>query len=269
MDKVTGRAKYGADLNLTGMLHGAVLRSPYAHARILSIDTSKAEALPGVHAVVTGQDLPDIEHKISALGEAVVDVAFLSLNVLAREKVLYKGHQIAAVAADDIHIADEAVKLIEVEYEVLKPVLTAPEAMKKDAPILIDELRTQTIAGPKESGHTNVAQHFSHEKGDVQKGFEKSSVVIEREFDTATVHQGYIEPHNVTGLWNRDGSVTIWISTQGSFSVRQQMADLLQMPASKIKVVPMEIEVDLAGRLPCTWLPWRPCCLKRQVTRSK
>lgn len=249
VDKVTGRAKYGADINLTGMLHGAVLRSPHAHARILSIDTSKAEALPGVHAVVTAKDLPEVDHKVSALGEAVVDVAYLSLNVLARDKVLYKGHQVAAVAADNIHIADEAIKLIEVEYEVLKPVLTTPEAMKKDAPILIDELRTQTIAGPIDSGPTNIAQHFQHEKGNLEEGYAKAKVVIEREFDTATVHQGYIETHNVTGLWKSDGQVTIWTSTQGSFSVRQQMADLLNIPASKIKVIPMEIGGGFGGKI--------------------
>jgi xanthine dehydrogenase molybdenum-binding subunit len=249
VDKVTGRAKYGADINLTGMLHGAVLRSPHAHARILSIDTSKAEALPGVHAVVTSKDLPDVEHKVSALGEAFVDVAYLTLNVLARDKVLYKGHQIAGVVADDIHIADEAAKLIEVEYEVLKPVLTTPEAIKKDAPILIEDLKTQTIAGALDSGPTNIAQHFQHETGDVEKGFAEASVVIEREFDTATVHQGYIEPHVVTGLWNRDGQITIWTSTQGTFSVRQQMADLLKIPASRIKVIPMEIGGGFGGKI--------------------
>ena len=145
VDKVTGRAKYGADLKLTGMLYGAMLRSPHAHARIKRIDTSKAAAAPGVRAVATSADLPEQGDRVVELGEGAVNMRHLSSNVLAREKVLYKGHAVAAVAADSIHLAEEAVKLIEVEYEVLPPVLDVRQAMREDAPILNDDVRTAAL----------------------------------------------------------------------------------------------------------------------------
>jgi CO/xanthine dehydrogenase Mo-binding subunit len=248
-DKVTGRAKYGADIHLSGMLHGAVLRSPHAHARILSVDTAKAEALSGVHAVVTGNDMPDVASEVSSLGEGAINIDHLSRNVLARDKVLYKGHAVAAVAADDVSLAQEAVKLIEVVYEPLPVVLTAVEAMREDAPILLDELRTDSLAGETDGRPTNIAKHFLHEKGDIAAGFAEAAIVVEREFDTSTVHQGYIEPHNATALWNTDGHITVWTSTQGSFMVRQQMSDLLGVALSRIKVVPMEIGGGFGGKI--------------------
>jgi CO/xanthine dehydrogenase Mo-binding subunit len=252
VDKVTGRAKYGADFKLAGMLHGAMLRSPYAHARIVRIDTSKAEAVPGVRAVVTSADLPEQGDRIAELGEGSVNMRHLSANVMAREKVLYKGHAVAAVAADNIHIATEAVKLIDVEYEVLPAVLDVREAMRADAPILNDDVRTQSLGSQpagKGSQPTNIARHFWFEKGNVEKGFAQADVVIEREFDTAMVHQGYIEPHNATALWNADGKITIWMSTQGSFTARQQTAELLRVPVSSVKVVPMEIGGGFGGKI--------------------
>ena len=248
-DKVTGRAQYGADIQLSGMLFGDILRSPHAHARIKSIDTSQAESYPGVHAVVTGTDLPEQQQKVADLGEGDVNLYHLCQNVLARQKVLYKGHAVAAVAADDIHIAQEAIQLINVEYEVLPPVLDVLEAMQDEAPVLNDDVRTDSMAGEESKDPTNIAKHFFYEKGDVEKGFEAAHVVIEREYRTATVHQGYIEPHNATALWNQDGQITIWTSTQGSFMVRQQMADLLKLPESKIKVVPMEIGGGFGGKI--------------------
>ena len=141
-DKVTGRAIYGGDMRLTGMLHGKVLRSPHAHARIKSIDTSKAEALPGVRAVMTVKDLPPATDRMAAAGEMAINIKYLSNNVLADEKVLYKGHAVAAVAATSPHIAEEALGLIEVDYEVLPPVLNVLDAMKDDAPILHETLTT-------------------------------------------------------------------------------------------------------------------------------
>ena len=263
-DKVTGRALYGADIHLSGMLHGAVLRSPYAHASILSVDTTKAEALPGVHAVVTGNDMPDVDSEVSSLGEGAVNIDHLSRNVLARNKVLYKGHAVAAVAADNVNIAQEAVKLIEVVYEPLPVVLTAVEAMREDAPILLDELRTDSLAGASDDRPTNIAKHFLHEKGDIAAGFAEAAVVVEREFDTSTVHQGYIEPHNATVLWNRDGHITVWTSTQGSFMVRQQMSDLLGVALSQVKVVPMEIGGGFGGKIAVYLAP--PAALLSQKT---
>ena len=141
VDKVTGKALYGADIVLPGMLYGAMLRSPHAHARIISIDTSKAEANPDVKAVATSADLALGSEKLAEVGEGVVtSTRYMSNNVLAADKVLYKGHAVAAVAASNPHVAEEALALIDVTYEVLPAVTTAEEAMKPDAPILHDHL---------------------------------------------------------------------------------------------------------------------------------
>ena len=265
VDIVTRRARYGADTRLTGMLPAAMLRSPHAHANIKSIDTSKAEALPGVRAVVTSADLPDATDRVANLGEGTVNLKHLSDNVLAGDKVLYRGHAIAAVAADNIHIAQEAVKLIQVEYELLPPVLTALEAMKPDAPLLHDDLRTDDL-GEIADTPSNVATHIRFEKGDVEAGFAAAEVVVEREFHTATVHQGYIEPHNATALWNADGHITIWMSTQGTFTARQQTAELLDLPVSRVKVVPMEIGGGFGGKI-SVYLPPVAAILSKKTGR--
>ena len=249
-DKVTGRAKYGADINLSGMLYGAMLRSPHAHARIRSLDVSKALALPGVHAVATHADFPESKHKIAELGEGAVNLFHLSQNVLANDKVLYKGHAVAAVAADNVHIAQEAVSLIEVDYEPLPALLDVRAAMADDAVVLNDDVRTESVmSGEMSESPTNIAKHFLYEKGDIEQGFAEAKIVVEREFETSTVHQGYIEPHNATAFWNADGQITIWTSTQGSFSVRHQTAELLGLPVSAIKVIPMEIGGGFGGKI--------------------
>ncbi len=247
-DKVTGRALYGADLRLPGMLYGKVLRSPHAHARILSIDTTAAETLPGVRAIVTAKDMPGVEDRIADLGETAVSVKYLSDNILAGKKVRYKGHPVAAVAATDVHTAEEAVKLIKVEYELLPPVLDVRAAMAADAPILLDDLRTTSL-GQKGTTPTNVATHIHFEKGDVAKGFEGADIIVERELETATVHQGYIETHNATAMWNADGHLTIWESTQGAFTVRDTLSQVLNHPVAKIRVVPMEIGGGFGGKI--------------------
>lgn len=248
VDKVTGRAKYGADIHLTGMLYGVVLRSPHAHAKIKSIDTSKAEAVSGVRAVVTHKDLFEPGSRVVELGEGAVNLKHLSNNVLAGDKVLYRGHAVAAVAADNVHIAEEAAKLIKIDYEVLPAVVDVLDAMKPGAPLLHNDLLTDEL-GKKADKPSNIAKHFRFELGDVEKGFKQAKVVIEREFHTATVHQGYIEPHNATALWNADGHVTVWTSTQGSFTVRQQVAELVGAPISRVKVIPMEIGGGFGGKI--------------------
>ena len=248
VDKVTGRALYGADFQAAGLLHGRVLRSPHAHARIKSIDTSLAEAYPGVKAVVTAKDFPEVGDTIADLGEGAVHLQDLQDNVLAGVKALYKGHQVAAVAAINPHIAEEALELIDIEYEVLPPVVDVRQAMKPEAPLLHEDLRTDEM-GRKSENPSNVASHFQHKKGNLEKGFEEADVVIEHEFTTQTVHQGYIEPHNATALHNPDGQLTIWCSTQGAFTVRQQVSAILQIPLSKIKVVPMEIGGGFGGKI--------------------
>ncbi len=248
VDKVTGRALYGADFQIVGLLHGRVLRSPHAHARIKSIDTSRAEAYPGVKGVVTAKDFPGAGDTIVDLGEGAVTLKHLQDNVLASDKVLYKGHQVAAVAAIDPHTAEEALELIDVDYEVLPPVVDVRAAMKEGAPLLHEDLRTDEM-GEKSETPSNIASHFQHKKGDLDKGFAEADVVIEDEFTTETVHQGYIEPHNATALYNPDGQLTIWCSTQGAFTVREQTSKILQMPVSKIKVVPMEIGGGFGGKI--------------------
>ena len=251
-DKVTGRAKYGADHYMTGLLYGKILRSPHAHARIKSIDTSKAEALPGVGAVVTGKDLPEtidepgVDRKVT-LGELATDLKYLREGILARDKVVFKGHPVAAVAAVSAHVAEEATKLIEVDYEVLPDVTDVLEAMKDDAPILHDDLETVEL-GEKTGKNSNIADHFRNRLGDPDKGFAQADFIVEREFNTATVHQGYIEPHNCTVHWNKDGRIYVWNSTQGPFNVRDATAQVLDVSLSQVRLTPMEIGGGFGGK---------------------
>ena len=247
-DKVTGRAIYGADMRLTGMLHGKVLRSPHAHARIRSIDTSKAKALPGVKAVVTAHDMPKAEDRMANLGEMSVNVKHLSNNALAYDKVLYRGHAVAAVAATNVHIAEEALKLIDVDYEVLPAAIDVLDAMKDDAPILHEDLKS-TELGQQTDKVSNVVNHFQFKLGEPATGFEGAEIVIEREFDTATVHQGYIEPHNATAMWNEEGHLSIWTSTQGAFVVQRQVAEVLGISVSQVSVTPCEIGGGFGGKI--------------------
>src|SRR5690606_3752004 len=169
-DKVTGRAIYGADVQLTGMVHGRILRSPHVHARIKSIDVSAAEKLPGVLAVVTSADFPDLEDKIAHLGEGSVNLAHLGANCLAKGKVLYRGHAVAAVAAINPHVAEEALKHIHVEYEPLPAVLWVLDAMRDDAPLLHENLHTDSM-GQKSEKPSNVAAHLHFAKGNIEQGF--------------------------------------------------------------------------------------------------
>ncbi|MDO8432223.1 MAG: xanthine dehydrogenase family protein molybdopterin-binding subunit [Candidatus Binatus sp.] len=243
-DKVTGRAKYGADYTFPGMLHGKVLRSPHAHAIIKSINFDKALKLPGVKAIVTHKDLPSVADKLEQAGEMAINPHHLSLNILAHDRALYDGHAIAAVAAINGHIAEEAVRMIEVEYEVLPPVMTVDDAMKPGATILHKGLRNQE-EGDKQ---TNVAQHYQFKRGDVAEAFKGADYIVEREFKTAMVHQGYIEPHNAVGIYSSDGTATIYCSTQGPFEVRSLSAQVLGMPVGKIRVVPAEIGGGFGGK---------------------
>jgi CO/xanthine dehydrogenase Mo-binding subunit len=244
VDKVIGRAKYGADYSFPGLLHGKVLRSPHAHARIKSINIEKAKKLPGVKAVVTGEHLPSLKSESEQVGEIAMNPHYLSLNIFARGKVLYDGHAVAAVAATSPHIAEEALGLIEVEYEPLPPVMTVDEAMKEDAPILLPELRNKLTPGKQ----TNVAAYLQLKRGDVEAGFKAADFMVEREFNTAMVHQGYIEPHNAVGIYNSDGHATIYCSTQGPFEVRSMSARVLGMEEGKIRVVPAEIGGGFGGK---------------------
>jgi CO/xanthine dehydrogenase Mo-binding subunit len=186
---------------------------------------------------------------VQSLGEGSTNLRELSNNVLAADKVLYRGHAVAAVAATNWHVALEALDLIEVEYDVLPAVLDVRDAMRPDAPILHEGLRTQSIAG-KTDGPTNIAQHAQFKFGDPESAFADAAAVVEREYTTKMVHQGYIEPHASTAVWNQDGQITIWTSTQGPFTVRDQVAEVLRQPVSKVKVVPTEIGGGFGGKIP-------------------
>ena len=243
-DKVTGRAIYGIDFHLTGELWGKILRSPHAHANIVRIDTSKAEALPGVRAVVTGRDLPIAADMELDDGETSINTMHLSNNVMAHRKALYRGHAVAAVAADTQHIAEDALELIEVEYEVLPPALFGRDAMKKDAPLLHAEQTTKTMSyrfdpGKDTGEKSNVASRTELRLGDIEEGFKQADVIVEREFNTNWVHQGYIEAQNATVLWNTDDTIQVWNSSQGTFNQRQLMAEILKHPVFQIRITPL------------------------------
>ncbi len=249
VDKVTGRALYASDVKPQGLLYGKMLRSPHAHALIKSIDTSVAEKLPGVFSVVTGADFPPAADRTEAAGENTVNYSYLSQNLMAQDKVLYHGHAVAAVAAHDIHIAEEALALIKVEYELLPPVLDIHTAMKDDAPILVSKLRTTEISGEKGNKPTNIAEHLQHAQGNLETGFAEATVIVEREFYTNTVHQGYIEPQGGTALWSNDDQITVWTSTQSAWDQRREVAEVVGVAIAQVRVIPTEIGGGFGGKL--------------------
>ncbi|MEM7019653.1 MAG: molybdopterin cofactor-binding domain-containing protein [Pseudomonadota bacterium] len=218
IEKVTGRARFGSDFVLPGMLQGKVLRSEHAHAKIKSIDTSEAEKVDGVKAVVTGDDFPALQSGMVEAGEAPTDQWDLARNVIARDKVLYHGHVVAAVAATSIAAAELAITKIKVEYEALTPVLDLETAMADNAPLLHDDLYTQGLA-EKATTPSNIAAFMELKRGDIDVGFNEADVVVERTFTTSTVHQGYIEPHAVVAQTTENGKCEIWCCTQGPFEV--------------------------------------------------
>ncbi len=246
VDKVTGRAQFGADFHLPGMLTGRVKRSPHAHARIVSIDTRAAEALPGVKAVVTGADFATTDNAEIEAGESATSVAEVAGNCMATAKALYAGHAVAAVAATSPEVAAEALDLIEVTYEILPHVIDVEEAMVEGAPLVHEDLITKGVKPvPKPS---NVAMKTVMGRGDVKAAFEAADVIIEGHYDTAAVHQGYIEPHACVASWGADGQSTIWCSSQGQFLVRSLTARILNMPLSDLRVIPAEIGGGFGGK---------------------
>ncbi len=254
-EKVTGVAKFGADYHLPGMLHAKVLRSPHAHARIKAIRVEKALALPGVKGIITGADFPEVDDAQVPIGELMGNPRHLSLNVMARGKVLYDGHPVAAVAAVSPHIAEEALRLIEVDYEPLPPVMDVDAAMKPDASILLPELRSVLLASRTAPGEpenpeqqTNVAAHGQFKRGDLEAGFKQADVIVEHTYRTATVHQGYIEPQNALAVYSADGHATVYCSSQGHFQVRTLLAYILKLPVGAFKVIPAEIGGGFGGK---------------------
>ena len=234
-DKVSGKAIYAADISQPGMLWGRVLRSPYPYARIVSIDKSQAEALPGVHAVVTGQDIPDTK-----IGRRMVD-----MPILARDVVRFVGEKVAAVAADDKDAADEALLLIDVVYEELTPVYDAEEAMGVDAPDLHPDMESYQGFPQPPSGIKNAFAHITWEKGDIKQGFKESDLIFEHTFNAQLMHQAYIEPHACLVSADPAGKgVQIWANNKDPYMLRDQLAHTWSVPAESIVLYPSTIGGD-------------------------
>jgi len=251
-DKVTGRIQYVADITPRGLLHAKLLRSPHAHAKIVKIDVSKARALPCVRAVLTAKDIPQLKRKPASRAHAV----------LALDRVVFVGQPIAAVAADELAIAEEALDLIEVQYEVLPAAIDPLQSMKPGAPPVADPgteadlseaLAHSAVAMAKGEAPTtkaiNVSQTAAVKRGDVAKGFAESDVVLEHTYRVPMVHQGYLEPHAVLAEWDRAGNLTLWASTQGSFNTRSEVADVLEIEDNRIRVIPVECGGGFGGKI--------------------
>ena len=247
VDKVTGRAAFGADMTLPGMIWGKVKRSPHAHARILSIDTSRAEALPGVRAVVTAADFPEIPNEEAFVGEGPMNFRDLSRNCIARDKVLYEGHAVAAVAAASQAVAEAALDLIDVRYEVLPHVIEVEAAMAPDAPVLHADMFTAGVE-PKPTKPSNIAKRVAFAKGNVEAGFAEADVIVEGRYTTQPVHQAYIEPHACVAAVAADGQAQIYSSTQGQFMVRAYAAKVLGWEIADLRSFPMEIGGGFGGK---------------------
>jgi CO/xanthine dehydrogenase Mo-binding subunit len=245
--KVTGAAQFGADLDMPGMLVGRILRSPYAHARIKSINTAKAEALPGVKAVITSADFPEQKFEYFGPERVAQNYWHMTRNIMAREKALYDGHAVAAVAAISKSIADQALSLIEIDYEVLPHVIDVDEAMKPDAPLLFENMITRGIEPPP-AKPSNITKRAEFAKGDVEAGFATADEIVEMSFKTAPVHQGYIEPQACVARFSADGQAEIWSSSQGHFVVRAYTASLLKMPLGDLRCYPAEIGGAFGGK---------------------
>ncbi len=236
IDKVTGRAMFGADMSAPGMLHGATLRSPHPHARILSIDVSKALALDGVKAVVTSKDFVKQDNSGN---QDTLD------NLMARDKVLYHGHAVAAVAAVNVDVANSAAKLIKVEYEILPHETDVDAAMLPGAPVLHEGRKFSSVP---EGSSPNVSSYWEFGHGDVDEGFAKADIIVERSFKTAATHQGYIEPHACLATMGADGRGELWVCTQGHFMVRELAAAFNGIDASQLRVTASEIGGGFGGK---------------------
>ncbi len=247
IDKVTGKAIYGPDFVAAGMIHGAILRSPHAHARIRSIDTSRAEALPGVKAVVTSADFPGQSAKIIAAGETSSSLRDIAATCLAHGKVLYVGHAAAAVAATTKAIAEAAAKLIVVDYEVLPHVIEVEDALAEGAPILHEHMITKGL-DPAPDSPSNAANCLVMTRGDADAAMAGAAVIVSGHYRTVPVHQGYIEPHACVASWNADGQGQLWVSSQGHFDIRNQTASVLHIPSSDLRTYPLEIGGGFGGK---------------------
>ena len=246
VEKVTGRARFGADLVLPNMIHGSVLRSPHAHAKILSIDVSGALAIDGVMAAISGADFPGGGIEGEASGEGGGSLDDIAKNVMARDKVLYHGHALAAVAATSPAIAAQALDAIKVEYEVLPPVLDVIKAMDADSPLVNENCFTNIPEKPEKP--SNIANIGKLERGNVEEGFEQADIIIEREYKVPMAHQGYIEPHACVANVDETGRGSVWCCTQGHFDFRTATAKILDKNVADLKFIASEIGGGFGGK---------------------
>ena len=252
LDKVTGRARYGADMNAPGQLASLMLRSPHAHAKIVKIDTSKAEKLKGVKAVLTAADLPDLTEGNSGLYDTLE-------NCMARDRVLYDGHAVAAVAAIDKSTAKKALKLIKVMYEKLPHVTDVDEALLPGAPAIQPK-----YSKPGQPANLMSKGEFGH--GDIDAGFREADVIVEKSYKTGQTHQGYIEPHACMASVSPDGTGELWVTTQGPFEYRNVCAELLGLDIAKLKVTSSEIGGGFGGKTH-VWIEPIALALSRKANR--
>ena len=246
--KVTGRAMYGADLAMAGALYGKIIRSPHAHARIRSIDASKALTAARGQGGHYRRRFPRPQIRVCrARSGSRQNFWHITRNVMAREKALYEGHAVAAIAAIDKATADEAAELIDIDYEVLPHVIDVDEAMAPDAPLLFEDMITRGVE-PTPTKPSNISKRLEFAIGDLDKGFAEADFIVEKEFKTAAVHQAYIEPHATIARVDADGQAEIWASSQGHFVVRALTAKLLGMPVGDLRVNPAEIGGGFGGK---------------------
>ncbi len=238
-EKVAGRAIYGTDLKLPGMLHAKVLRSPLPHARILNVDTSRAERRPGVRAVATGRDL------MVRYGVVIQDQ-----SPYAFDKVRYIGDPVAGVAAVDPDAAEEALQLIRVDYEEMPAVFDRLEALSPESPLVHENLGTywaSPIVFP--APQTNLCNHFKIRKGDAEEGFRQADFVTENTFTTPMIQHCHLEPHVAIAKWDPSGQVTIWSSTQHPYTVRREVARFLNLPINRVRVIVTSVGGGFGGKV--------------------
>jgi CO/xanthine dehydrogenase Mo-binding subunit len=237
-DKVTGRARYAADISLPGTLWGKSLHSTYAHARIVSIDTTAARKVPGVHAVITGADV-----RAGLWGRAVKDVP-----VLAYDRVRFFGERVAAVAAEDEDIAQQTLDLIQVEYEELPAVFEPFDALKEDAPILHPDFNSYVGFPQRMERPSNAYHRTSFDKGDIARGFAEADLVIEHTYVTQRIHQGYIEPQAVLVNIDAGGRVHVWVCSKVPYNTRESLATAAGIREEQILFHHVYIGGDFGGK---------------------
>ena len=248
-ERVTGQAIYPADLALPGTVHAKLLRSPHAHARIVRIDTSRAEALKGVLAVVTAADFAELPVGATIpMGETGYDMWMVAQLNIARGKVHWVGQPVAGVAAVDVHVAEAALALIEVDYEPLAPVLDISAAMAPDAPVLHEHVFTKGVE-PRPRAPSNVCSRTVITRGDATRALDGAAATARMSVQVDTAHQGYLEPQVVVAQVDANGLATVWASTQGQFTAELMIARMLGMPQSQLRIVPLEIGGGFGGKI--------------------